>query len=103
MFSTGDDDVRCTHDLGMEIKLKEQEPVRRTYTSVSKPLHKEVKDYIVDLVNRGWVKKSKTPCCYPVVCIRKKDGSFRLCIDYRKLNQKTIQSQIPLPRIQDTA
>jgi hypothetical protein len=101
-FSKDEEDVGCAPELEMEIKLKDDEPVRRTYTSVPKPLHKEVKDYIVDLVNRGWVRKSKSPYSSPVVCVRKKDGSLRLCIDYRKLNQKTIQGQIPLPRIQDT-
>lgn len=101
-FSKGDDDVGCAPDLEMEINLKDNEPVRGAYISIPKPLQREVKDYIVDLINRGWVKKSRSPYSSPVVCVRKKDGTLRLCIDYRKLNKKTIQGQIPLPRIQDT-
>ena len=45
--------------------------------------------------------KSKSPYSAPVVCVRKKDGTLRLCIDYRLLNQKTVPDRHPLPRIQD--
>ncbi|KAI5109307.1 hypothetical protein C0J45_0704, partial [Silurus meridionalis] len=49
----------------------------------------------------GWIVKSKSPYAAPVVCVRKKDGSLRLCIDYRLLNKKTVPDRHPLPRIQD--
>lgn len=101
-FSQDEYDVGCVPDLQMEINLTDKEPVRKCYNSVPKPLHKEVKDYLIDLVNRGWVTKSKSPYSSPIVCVRKKDGTLRLCIDYRAINNKTVQSQIPLPRIQDT-
>ena len=101
-FSCGEYDVGCVPDLQMDINLKDDVPVRKTYNSVPKPLHKEVKDYLIDLVNRGWITKSKSHYSSPIVCVRKKDGSLRLCIDYRAVNNKTVQSQIPLPRIQDT-
>ncbi|MES9882681.1 MAG: reverse transcriptase domain-containing protein, partial [Sedimenticola sp.] len=102
VFSTGDDDIGCVPDLEMDIRLLDDTPVQKTYVSIPKPLHKEVKDYLLDLVNRGWVKKSNSSYASPVVCVRKRDGSLRLCIDYRQLNQKTIQEQQPIPRIQDT-
>jgi len=101
-FSCGEYDVGCVPDLQMDINLKDDVPVRKTYNSVPKPLHKEVKDYLIDLVNRGWITKSKSHYSSPIVCVRKKDGSLRLCIDYRAVNNKTVHSQIPLPRIQDT-
>ncbi len=101
-FSKSDDDIGCAPDLDMDIKLLDETPVRKTYVSVPKPLHKEVKDYLLDLVNRGWVKKSSSPYASPVVCVRKRDGSLQLCIDYRQLNSKTVQEQQPIPRIQDT-
>ena len=52
-------------------------------------------------LNRGWIQKSKSAYSSPVVCVRKKDGSLRLCIDYRQLNSKTIRDSHPLPRVQD--
>ncbi|KAK3742618.1 hypothetical protein QZH41_000460, partial [Actinostola sp. cb2023] len=70
------------------------------YTSIPKPLYPEVKHYVEDLLNKGWVRKSRSAYSSPVVCVRKKDGSLRLCVDYRRLNQKTIPDRHPLPRIQ---
>ena len=65
------------------------------------PLHLEVKDYLLNLMNRGWIVKSKLPYSFPIVCVRKTDGSLRLCIDYRALNAKTIVDRHPIPKIQD--
>lgn len=87
--------------LQLKIRLSDPTPVRRTYISVPKPLHKEVKEYLEDLFNRGWITKSKSNYSSPIVCVRKKDGSLRLCIDYRELNKKSIPDRHPIPRIQD--
>lgn len=101
VFSHGDDDIGCIPSLQMTINLKDDIPVQRAYASIPKPLYKEVKEYVQDLLARGWVVKSKSPYAAPVVCVRKKDGTLRLCIDYRLLNQKTVPDRHPLPRIQD--
>ncbi|XP_028272704.1 uncharacterized protein LOC114443000 [Parambassis ranga] len=100
-FSKDDDDVGCIPSLQLKIWLSNTTPVRRTYTSVPKPLHKEVKEYLEDLVNRGWIQKSRPPYSSPIVCGRKKDGNLRLCVDYRELNQKSIPDCHPIPRVQD--
>ena len=76
--------------------------VQQTYNAIPKPLYPEVKQYVEDLLNRGWVQKSRSAYSSPVVCVRKKDGTLRLCVDYRKLNQITVPDRHPLPRIQDT-
>ncbi|KAI4882368.1 hypothetical protein NFI96_008891, partial [Prochilodus magdalenae] len=100
-FAKDDNDIGCIRSLQMTLTLKDDIPVQRAYSSVPKPLFREVKDYIQDLLAKGWIVKSKSPYSAPVVCVRKKDGSLRLCIDYRLLNQKTVQDRHPLPRIQD--
>ena len=100
-FSKDDHDVGCIPSLQLKIRLKDSTPVRRTYTSVPKPLHKEVKEYLEDLLNRGWIQKSRSPYSSPIVCVRKKDGTLRLCVDYRELNQKSIPDRHPIPRVQD--
>ena len=67
-----------------------------------RPLYPEVKSYMEDLLNRNFIKKSKSPYSSPVVCVCKKDQTLRLCVDYRALNQKTTPDQHPIPRIQET-
>ncbi|XP_077051158.1 uncharacterized protein LOC143701613 [Siphateles boraxobius] len=100
-FAEDSHDIGCIPSLQMSISLKDEIPVQRAYSSVPKPLFKEVKEDVQDLLMRGWIVKSKSSYAAPVVCVRKKDGTLRLCIDYRLLNQKTIPELHPLPRIQD--
>ncbi|KAL7883288.1 hypothetical protein SRHO_G00009460 [Serrasalmus rhombeus] len=100
-FARDTNDIGCIPSLQMSITLKDDIPVQRAYSSVPKPLFKEVKEYIQELLMKGWIVKSKSSFSAPVVCVRKKDGTLRLCIDYRLLNQKTIPDRHPLPRIQD--
>ncbi len=49
----------------------------------------------------GMIVDSKSPWCSPVRLVKKKDGSLRVCVDYRKLNNVTIKDSYPLPRIED--
>lgn len=100
-FSKSDDDIGCIEKLQLSISLKDTEPVARTYLSVPKPLYREMKDYLHDLIAQGWVQKSSSPYASPVVCVRKKDGSLRLCIDFREVNRKTLPDRQPIPRVQD--
>ena len=100
-FSKNDDDVGAAEKLQVEINLTDSVPVQRKYTSIPRPLYAEVKQYEKDLVNRGWIQKSRSAYSSPVACVREKDGTLRLCIDYRQLNLKTIRDSRPLPRVQD--
>ena len=61
-----------------------------------------MKNYVEDLLNLGLVQRSRSAYSSPVVCVRKKDGTLRLCVDYRQLNQKTVPDWHPLPRVQTT-
>lgn len=100
-FSQTDNDIGCIDNLKMTISLKDNEPVKRTYMSVPRPLYQEMKSYLHDLIAQGWVRKSNSSYSSPVVCVRKKDGTLRLCIDYRDLNRKTYPDRQPIPRVQD--
>nr|GFC40334.1 putative reverse transcriptase domain-containing protein [Tanacetum cinerariifolium] len=62
---------------------------------------KELKDRLQELLERGFIRPSVSPCGAPVLFVKKKDGSMRLCIDYRKLNKITIRNRYPLLRIDD--
>nr|GFB69035.1 retrotransposon protein, putative, Ty3-gypsy subclass [Tanacetum cinerariifolium] len=60
---------------------------------------KELKDQLQELLERGFIRPSLSPWGAPVLFVKKKDGSMRLCIDYRELNKITIHNRYPLPRI----
>ena len=95
-------DTGCVEELELDVLLKDRSPVQKAYVSIPPPLFAEVKAYLDDLKRRGWIRPSRSPYSSPMVCVRKKDGSLRLCIDYRLLNQKTIKDSHPIPRIQDS-
>lgn len=61
----------------------------------------EMKKQIEDLLEKGFVRPSSLPWGAPVLFVKKKDGSMRMCIDYRSLNEVTIKNKYPLPRIDD--
>ncbi len=71
------------------------------YTSVPKPLYQEMKDNMHELIAQGKIEKTHSLYSSLIVCFRKKDGSLRLCTDYRDLNRKTLPDRQPIPRVQD--
>ena len=62
---------------------------------------KELKTQLQELVDRGFIRPSISPWGAPVLFVKKKDDTWRLCIDYRLLNKVTIRNKYPLPRIDD--
>ncbi|KAH9801810.1 hypothetical protein KPL71_001167 [Citrus sinensis] len=62
---------------------------------------KELKVQLQELVERGFIRPSVSPWGAPVLFVKKKDGTFRLCINYRQLNKVTIRNKYPLPHIDD--
>ena len=62
---------------------------------------KELKAQLEELLSKGFIRPSTSPWGAPVLFVKKKDGSLRLCIDYRQLNRATIRNQYPLPRIDE--
>ncbi|KAL0534336.1 hypothetical protein IC582_028626 [Cucumis melo] len=62
---------------------------------------KELKVQLQELLDKGFIRPSVSPWGAPVLFVKKKDGSMRLCIDYRELNKVTVKNRYPLPRIDD--
>ena len=62
---------------------------------------KELKKQLEELLDKGFIRPSTSPWGAPVLFVKKKDGSLRLCIDYRQLNRITMKNKYPLPRIDD--
>ena len=62
---------------------------------------KELNEQLKNLLDKGFIRPSISPWSAPVLFVKKKDGSFRMCIDYRQLNKVTIKNKYPIPRIDD--
>ena len=62
---------------------------------------KELKIQLQELQDKGFIRPSASPWGAPALFVKKKDGSMRMCIDYRQLNKVTIKNKYPLPRIDD--
>ncbi|GJT16399.1 hypothetical protein Tco_0875105 [Tanacetum coccineum] len=62
---------------------------------------KELADQLQELSDKGFIRPSSSPWGAPVLFVKKKDGSLRMCIDYRELNKLTVKNRYPLPRIDD--
>nr|GFA19151.1 putative reverse transcriptase domain-containing protein [Tanacetum cinerariifolium] len=62
---------------------------------------KKLANQLKELQDKGFIRPSSLPWGAPVLFVKKKDGSFRMCIDYRELNKLTIKNRYPLPRIDD--
>ncbi|GJV54027.1 reverse transcriptase domain-containing protein [Tanacetum coccineum] len=61
----------------------------------------ELSNQLQELADRGFIQPSTSPWGAPVLFVKKKDGSFRMCIDYQELNKLTVKNRYPLPRIDD--
>ncbi|GKG35234.1 hypothetical protein Tco_0440388 [Tanacetum coccineum] len=59
----------------------------------------ELSGQLKELQDKGFIRPSSSPWGAPVLFVKKKDGSFRMCIDYRELNKLTVENRYPLPRI----
>jgi hypothetical protein len=89
-------------ELEFTIDLKPgTEPIARTPYRMSTLVLQELKMQLKELLDLGLIRPSVSPWGAPAIFIRKKDGSWRLCIDYRQLKKATIKNQYPLPRIDD--
>jgi hypothetical protein len=88
--------------LEFTIDLKSgTEPIERMPYRISTPELQELKMKLKDLLDLGLILPSVSPWGAPVIFIQKKDGSWKLCIDYHELNKAMIRNQYPLPRIDD--
>jgi hypothetical protein len=76
-------------------------PVFRTPYRMSIPELVELKLQLKEMMDKGYIQPSMSPWGAPVFFVKKKDGTLRLCMDYRQLNKVTIKNKYPLPRIDD--
>ena len=76
-------------------------PVSKAPYRMSTPEMLELKMQLQELLDKKYIHPSVSPWGAPVLFVKKKDGTLRLCIDYRQLNKVTMKNKYPLPRIDD--
>ncbi|GKF43097.1 putative reverse transcriptase domain-containing protein, partial [Tanacetum coccineum] len=85
-----------------EIELIPEEiPVAKSPYRLAPSELEELLGQLKELQDKSFIQPSSSPWGAPVLFVKKKDGSFRMCIDYRELNKLTIKNHHPLPRIDD--
>ena len=102
VFACSDADLGRTTTVTHKIRTVDDEPVRLPYRRISPTQLEEVKEHIRQLLEKDVIRPSTSPYASPIVLVRKGDGSLRLCVDYRKLNQKTRKDAYPIPRIDES-
>jgi hypothetical protein len=89
-------------DIEFVIELKPgTAPIHKTPFRMTTPELAELKKHIKELLEKGFIYPSSSPWGAPVIFVLEKDGTQRLCVDYRALNEVTIKNNYPLPRIDD--
>ena len=85
-----------------EINTEDSQPIKERTRRIPFHRRKALESLINQLQDKNIIRESSSPWAAPIVLVEKKDGSMRLCIDYRKLNAVTKPDAYPLPRVDDT-
>ncbi|GJZ03819.1 putative reverse transcriptase domain-containing protein [Tanacetum coccineum] len=109
LISHGCEDVFPSELLGLPLErevdftvelIPGSQPISKASYRMTPVELKELKDQLQELLERGFIRPSVSPWGAPVLFL-KKDGSMRLCIDYKELDRITVRNRYPLPRIDD--
>ena len=87
-------------DLSIEV-VQGTTPISRAAYHMALIELKELKTQLQELLDKGFVRPSVSPWGAPVLFVKKKDGTLRMCIDYQQINKVTIKNKYPLSRIED--
>ena len=101
VFSQHPVDYGHTKTIQHDIPLVDTRPFRLPYRRIPPSQWQDVRKLLMEMEATGVIRPSKSPYASPVVIVTKKDGSIRLCIDYRKLNSCSTRDAFPLPRIEE--
>lgn len=102
VFSAFEGDLGCTNLISHDIPVLDDKPIRQRYRRLPPSDYEAVKAHLRQLLDSQVIRESSSPYASPIVLVRKKDGSLRMCVDYRQLNSKTRKDAFPLPRIEES-
>ena len=99
VFSLEKNEMGCTDTTEHVIELTKSEPFKERFRQIAPPLMEEVRQHLQEMLDGGAIRPSNSPWCNAVVLVRKKDGTLRFCIDFRRLNDRTKKDAHPMPRM----
>ena len=103
IFSKSEDDVGHCDRIKHRIDLctGQETPFKQRHRRIPPMMIEEIRQHLEQLLSAGIIRKSKSPWASNIVLVRKKNGSLRMCVDYRSLNKKTVRDAYALPRIEE--
>ena len=101
VFSSSSDDIGKTNSAYHHIETTDK-PIRKRAYRTSPAMRLEIQSQVDDLLQRGIIEESYSPWASPIVMVKKKDKTFRFCVDYRALNAVTVRDSHPIPRQDDS-
>ena len=101
IFASSSLDLGHTSIVRHEIDTGTAQPIKQAPYRVSQSQKSDIERHISDMLEQNIIEESASPWSSPVVLVKKKDGTSRFCVDYRKLNAVTRKDSFPLPRIDD--
>lgn len=100
-FANTRDELGATSILSHTIDTGKTQPIRSGLRRIPHSQRQELETELQWLLDHDVIQPSSSPWASPIVMVRKRCGSLRLCIDYRRLNAVTVKDSFPLPRIED--
>ena len=99
IFALSTTELGCTDVVTHKIELNDETPFKEKIRPIPPGAYDELKRHLAELLTAGVITESKSPFSSNMVLIRKRDQTLRLCIDYRRLNLRTIKDSYALPRV----
>ena len=99
IFALSTTEMGCTDVVTHKIELVDETPFKEKIRPIPPGAYDELKKHLAELLTAGVITESKSPFSSNMVLIRKRDGTLRLCIDYRRLNLRTIKDLYALPHV----
>lgn len=93
-------ELGCTTKVEHVI-ITDSPPIKQRYYRVNPLVQEQIDKELDEMLRLGIVEPSSSPWSSPILLVKKKDGKFRFCVDYRKLNSVTVRDSYPLPQVSD--